>query len=79
MELIEKLIRGQKVSKSEIASELYEICERVHSSCGSQCPVFKLNGGEVPNTQPFEQNRGCDCFKNGKAMYDFIKKSKPQD
>lgn len=80
MDFLEKLVRGKKVTKSDIASELYEICDREHSSCSNACPVYRLNGGECPGSdKPFEENRGCDCFKDGKAMYDFIKKSKPQD
>lgn len=80
MELIEKLVYGERVSKTEIASELYEICEREHSSCNDSCPVFRLNGSKCPGSdKPFEENRGCDCFKNGKAMYNFVKKHKPQD
>lgn len=78
MDLIEQLVRDGKVSKKEIQNELYEICDRVHSSCTEECPVYRLNGGAAPGqNKPFEINRGCDTFKNGKAMYDFIKKSKP--
>jgi len=78
MELIESLVRGKKVEKSEITNALYEICDSVHSSCDNQCPVYRLNGSKAPGEdKPFEENRGCDCFKNGTAMYNFIKKSKP--
>lgn len=77
MELIEKLVRGEKVSKSEIASELYEICEREHSGCSDACPVYRLNHSEVPNKENTQW--GCDTFKDGTAMYKFIKKSKPQE
>jgi len=80
MEFIEQLVRGKKISKSEIANELYEICDREHSGCSDACPVYRLNGSKAPGEdKPFEENRGCDTFKNGTAMYNFIKKSKPQE
>lgn len=74
MELIEKLARGIQISDSDIASELFTICDRVHSTCDVECPVYRLNGNSaVGADKPFEQNRGCDCFKNGRAMLDFIR------
>ena len=73
-DLIEKLVVNEKVSKEDIYNELYEICEDVHSGCYSKCPVFRLNDSKAPGSdKPFDENRGCDCFKNGKAMYEFIK------
>lgn len=75
MELIEALVRGKKVDKSEITNALYEICDSVHASCHDGCPVYRLNGSKSP-TDPSDLD-GCSCFKNGTAMYDFIKKSKP--
>jgi hypothetical protein len=72
--LIEKLVLGLKVDNRMIYDELYEICDSVHSSCDDSCPVYRLNGSAVPDTaKDFEANRGCDCFKNGKAMAEFIK------
>ena len=65
--------RTGTVSDENLKSELYEICEREHSSCNSDCPVYRLNGNSVPNTMPFEQNRGCDCYKNGSEMLKFIR------
>ena len=73
MELIEKLVLGEMPTIVEIQEELYEICDRTHSSCDSSCPVYRLNGNEVPDTaKDFKVNRGCDCFKSGKNMYEFI-------
>lgn len=72
--LIEKLVLGQKVSENMIHDELYEICENVHSFCDDSCPVYRLNGSRVPDTaKDFNVNRGCDCFRNGKKMAEFIK------
>jgi len=78
MELIESLVRGKEVEKKEIYNALYDICDIVHSSCDNQCPVYRLNGSKVPNTDK-DSEYGCDCFKHRKAMYDFIKKSKPTE
>ena len=73
-DLIKKLAKGKPVSDRDIADELFEICDKEHASCNSQCPVYELNGGKAVNGhKPFEQNRGCDCFKNGMAMLDFIR------
>lgn len=72
--LIEKLVTDEKVTKDDIYDALNEICESVHSSCDTSCPVNRLNGGEAPDTAgDFNINRGCDCFKNGEKMYKFIK------
>ncbi len=57
--------------KKEIQTELYEICDRVHSSCYNDCPVYDINGGPLDPTG----EDGCTCFKDGKAMYDFIRRS----
>ena len=71
--LIQNLIKKESITRKDIENELYEICDRVHGLCDSNCPVYKLNNYTVPDTaNDFEKNRGCDCFKNGKAMYDFI-------
>ena len=75
MDLLIKLIRGETITETDITSELYEMCDRVHASCDSECLVYYLNGNEVPDTaKDFKVNRGCDCFKDGKAMLNFIKK-----
>ena len=74
MELIEKLVIGLQVSRGEIEYELFEICDREHSGCNNECPVYRLNGSAVVNGhKPFAENRGCDCFKSGSRMYIFIK------
>lgn len=74
-ELIVKLVIGQSISNDDIATELYDICDREHSSCNENCPVYRLNGNKVPDSvNDFKVNRGCDCFKNGYNMMDFIRK-----
>jgi hypothetical protein len=77
-DLIVKLVLGEKVTKKDIYNALYEICDEVHSSCDSGCPVYELNEYKALGFEkPFDENRGCDCFKNGKAMAKFIKEKSP--
>jgi len=74
-DLLFKVIQGKEVTEEDISTELYYICDRVHSSCDCDCPVFQLNNNKIPDTaKDFNVNRGCDCFKNGKAMLEFIRK-----
>lgn len=75
--LVVSLAKGHEVTEEMIEYELYEICDREHSSCNSECPVFNLNGNKIPDTvKDFEVNRGCDCFKDGKKMLEFIRNSR---
>lgn len=70
-----KIIKGEPLSSEDVESLLYEICDRVHASCDSECPVYQINGYAVPDSaNDFDKNRGCDCFKSGKAMREFILK-----
>ena len=62
-----ELALGHKISDPLLEYALYEVCEREHSSCTSECPVYDLNRG------PVNPDSGCDCFKNGKAMLEFIR------
>ena len=63
-EILIKLILAQKIKKEDIENALYEICDNVHSSCDSSCPVYDIIG----------DGKECPCFKNGTAMLDLIKK-----
>ena len=73
MELLLKLIRKEAVTDSDIEDELREICEREHSSCNSNCPVYVANGYEAP----IEKGHwgGCDCFKSGEDMLAFLREN----
>jgi len=74
MDLIMKLIKNEQITDKDLAWELYDICDSVHSSCNSDCPVYELNGNSVPDTaNDWKVNRGCDCFKNGDEMLSFIR------
>lgn len=75
-DLIINLAKGIPFTDNDLKEALYEICETVHSSCNSDCPVYMLNGNKVPDTaNDFNINRGCDCFKSGKNMLEFIRKN----
>jgi hypothetical protein len=72
-ESIVKEIFGIKPPPEKIEDRLYEICDNTHASCNDDCPVYRLNGSKVLDTvHDFEKNRGCDCFKNGEAMREYI-------
>jgi len=63
------------VSEADITDALRENCECNHSSCDSDCPVFKANGGKVPLGKPKGKfrERECICFKDGREMLGFLK------
>ena len=69
-----KLVLGEPYSQADLFDELYEVCDRVHASCDDECPVYRLNGGKAPDTYTGPDSSGCDCFKSGKAMAEFIKR-----
>jgi hypothetical protein len=70
MDLIIKLIKGEKITEDDIKNELYEICDREHYSCNSNCPVYYLNKNSIPDTRnAFD----CDYFKSGSKMLEFIR------
>lgn len=86
MGLVEKIIKAKLdlpdedlyyIPDQDIIDELTEICEKVHSSCNDGCPVHKINSGPVKQITSLVKTReiveGCDCFKNGKAMFNFLK------
>lgn len=69
-----KIANGELPTDDELASELYNICDEVHSSCSDRCPVYAMNGGRAPGSEkPFKENRGCDTFKDGALMLLFLR------
>ena len=62
-------------SDDYLTDVLHDICDEEHASCNSRCPVYALNGNQVPDTaHDFDINCGCDCFKSGTDMLAFIRK-----
>ncbi len=53
----------------ELREELYDICDLVHATCNEECPVYKIHGGIPLN----EEKDNCLTFKQGAAMYSFIR------
>lgn len=69
-----KVITGLEVDDTEIKNTLYEICDSVHATCSEDCPVYAMNGGPVN-----PKNQGCDCFKDGAKMLDFLRRKKKME
>lgn len=68
-EIIMKLVRKEKIEDKDISNALYEICDSVHSSCSSECPVFEKNGS-VPWNKDLTN---CIFYKNGNKMLKFLR------
>ena len=71
--LLYHVINGNPIPEDSIEETLYDICENVHARCNNNCPVFEKFGEAPGNKKPFEVNRGCDCFKNGKKMLKLLR------
>ena len=57
----------QPVSYAAVCEALYQICDNVHSECHDGCPVYACQ------TEAEQHSDDCSCFKNGAAMYEYIK------
>ena len=69
-----KLIDGKEITEEDLEHALYKICDDVHASCYEACPVFEKNNcHSLGDDKDWEENRGCDCFKDGKAMLKFLR------
>ena len=68
--ILENAINNIPSTEEEIHRALHDICDRVHSSCDDECPVYELRG-DIPWN---DDHSNCKCFKNGKLMLDFLKK-----
>lgn len=68
---LKNYIKGKPITDTEIEDYLYDICDEVHSSCHSGCPVYAAHNC-VPNTS--HSRYGCDVFKSGKGMLEFLRK-----
>ena len=71
MHIITKVIQDKEISDNELAYELHKICSQEHSSCNDNCPVYELTKGHLPNDMG--RGIGCDCFKSGSMMLNFIR------
>ena len=59
------------IKLQDVYDELYEICDREHSSCNRTCPVYDLacHEGEYDESMANE----CLYYKNGKAMFERLR------
>jgi len=71
--VLQKAIDNETIYEDDIAEVLWEICDEVHYSCNSNCPVFAKNRGPLHPEKQFKENRECDCFKNGYKMLEFLR------
>lgn len=65
---------NRSATPEEISSALYEICDSVHASCNPECPVYAANNNSCVESKDDDYD-GCDCFKDGYAMKDFLVKA----
>lgn len=74
IEIIEKMVKGNKLEQADVETILHDICEDVHASCFDACPVYDLNGGKVPwKPNPDGTGEMCPHHKDGASMFQFIK------
>lgn len=72
--LLKKAVDRQPITDEDVIQELYRICCREHGSCNSDCPVYAVNGNQCLGAgRPFDENHGCDCFKDGAKMLRFLR------
>ena len=68
-DMMYKLLVGEPVTDKDKEDELYDICEREHSSCSPECHVYALEG-RIPYTEDLTE---CKCFKDGSKMLAYIR------
>ena len=75
-ELLKKLVVGGDepiYTRKDVEQTLYEMCDNTHSGCDSDCLVYELNGNKVPECSKEVHWGGCETFKDGPAMFKFIR------
>ncbi len=76
MKLLEKIIFDHtSISKEDVYDELYEMCDREHSTCSPECLVFLYNDYKIPLVME-GRHENCSCFKDGKKMFEFLEQHK---
>ena len=73
-----KVIMKELPDENEIINALRNICDDVHASCNEDCPVYSLNRGPLnPKIwgplNPKASDKGCEAFKSGRRMLEFIR------
>ncbi len=80
IDMLKKLACGEMLSDSDLDTILFEICDTHHALNCNKCIIYKINDNKSPGSEkPFRENRGCDCFKNGQKMLEFIRNNARKD
>ena len=68
--IIEKLINKQEITDEDLAEELYDICDREHAFCNSNCPIYALK-----DRIPWNKDKtNCLFFRSGRKMLERLRK-----
>lgn len=67
-QIIRNLALHRRVDIRDIHEAMYEICNRVHSDCDDECPVYEACGDRTPM-----ENGNCKVFKDGVAMTNLLR------
>jgi hypothetical protein len=66
--LLQEAIEKRPITDNAIADALYEICDRVHATCYSDCPVYEKFYKEHKRS-----NFNCPYHKNGMGMLKYLR------
>ncbi len=69
MSIIQKLIKGEMPTDQELENYLWEICDKVHSSCDNRCPIYKAMDGETTR----DEDGNCYFFRSGSEMLKYLR------
>ena len=69
--LIRNFIEGKNSTRRDIEEALFDICDSVHASCDSTCPIYRLRIKDG-----IDRNQECPFFKSGQAMLKELEKRK---
>ena len=64
-----EVLATEEGEEQVMIESLLEICEELHGSGCLGCPVYDIEG-EAPDLK--ESRWGCDCFKSGRKMFNYI-------
>jgi len=66
--IIEKLIRKEVITDEDLEDMLYEICDREHSSCNNDWPIYKK-----VLTKKVKEDRSCPFHRKGRMMLEALR------
>jgi len=72
--LIQKIALSENKELAQaVHADLFDICDREHSSCNNECPIYDKYEG-IPRG---DSEGECPCFKNGILMFRMLLESCP--